>query len=88
MRPPPLARQASHPSAGDTGAPPAGGNLAVAAFFFAREPVVASHVHREIPLLNPYRRVGGSKVPRALCTSARGLPSLNIRLKFHSAKYA
>ena len=30
MRPPPLARQASHPSAGDTGAPPAGGNLAVA----------------------------------------------------------
>ena len=30
MRPPPLARQASHPSAGNTGAPPAGGNLAVA----------------------------------------------------------
>ena len=30
MRPPPLARQASHPSAGDTGAPPVGGNLVVA----------------------------------------------------------
>ena len=30
MRPQPLAREASHPSAGDTGAPPAGGNLAVA----------------------------------------------------------
>ena len=30
MRPPTLARQAPHPSAGDTGAPPAGGNLVVA----------------------------------------------------------
>ena len=30
MRPPPLARQASNPSTGDTGAPPVGGNLVVA----------------------------------------------------------
>ena len=30
MRPPPLTRRASHPSAGDTGAPPVGGNLVVA----------------------------------------------------------
>ena len=30
MRPPPLARQTSHPSAGDTGAPPVGGYLVVA----------------------------------------------------------
>ena len=35
-----------------------------------------------------YRRVGGSKIPRALSISARGLPSLTIRLRIHSLIYS